>query len=80
VEQIVELSQTKAIAQAIESMGKTGDAAVPIKEAIDRCLRIVEEKGLDGLFPKISGHFARFRDIELACVLNRLRTARIAQW
>jgi predicted ABC-class ATPase len=80
VEQIVELSQTKAIAQAIESMGKTGDAAVPIKEAIDRCLRIVEEKGLDGLFPKISGHFARFRDIELACALNRLRTARIAQW
>jgi hypothetical protein len=53
---------------------------VPIKEAIDRCLRIVEEKGLDGLFPKISGHFARFRDIELACALNRLRTARIAQW
>jgi predicted ABC-class ATPase len=79
VEQIVELSQTKAIAQAIEYLGKTNDGLVPIKEAIGRCMRVVEEKGLDGLAPRISGHFARFRDIELACALNRLRSARITQ-
>ena len=79
VEQIVELSQTKAIAQAIEYLGKTSDGTVPIKESIDRCLRTVEEEGLDGLSPKVSGHFAQFRDIELACALNRLRTARITQ-
>lgn len=79
VEQIVELSQTKAIAQAIEYVGKIGDGTVSIKEVIDHCLRTVEEKGLDGLSPKISGHFVRFRDIELACALNRLRTVRIIQ-
>jgi predicted ABC-class ATPase len=79
VEQIVELSQTKAIAQAIEYLGKTNDGPLPIKEAIARCLQAVKEKGLDGLSPRISGHFAQFRDIELACALNRLRSARIAQ-
>jgi len=79
VEQIAELSQTKAIAQAIEYLGKTSDGTVPLKESIDRCLRVVGEKGLDGLSPKISGHFAQFRDIELASALNRLRSARITQ-
>jgi predicted ABC-class ATPase len=79
VEQIVELSQTKAIAQAIEYLGKGSDGPEPIKDLIARCMRIVEEKGLDGLSPKVSGHFAQFRDIELACALNRLRTLRITQ-
>ena len=79
VEQIVELSQTKAIAQAIEYLGKTSGGTAAIKESIDGCLRVVAEKGLDGLSSKISGHFAQFRDIELACALNRLRTARITQ-
>jgi predicted ABC-class ATPase len=79
VEQIIELSQTKAIAQAIEYLGKSNGEALPIKESIDRCLQVVKEKGLDGLSPKISGHFAQFRDIELACALNRLRTVLITQ-
>ncbi len=79
VEQIIELSQTKAIAQAIEYLGKTNSGEMPIKELIDRCLQVVKEKGLDGLSPRISGHFAQFRDIELACALNRLRPAKIAQ-
>ncbi len=79
VEQIVELSQTKAIAQAIEYLGKTNDGLIPIKAAIAQCLRVVKEKGLDGLSPRISGNFARFRDIELASALNRLRSARITQ-
>ena len=79
VEQIVELSQTKAIAQAIEHLGKTNDGLIPIKEAIARCLGVVKEEGLDGLSPRISANFAQFRDIELACALNRLRSARITQ-
>jgi predicted ABC-class ATPase len=79
VEQIVELSQSKAIAQAIEYMGKMKCEPVPIKESIDRCMRVVKERGFDGLSPKISGHFAQFRDIELACALNRLRNMRVTQ-
>jgi predicted ABC-class ATPase len=79
VEQIIELSQTKAIAQAILYLGRTSDGPVPIKELIARCMRVIRESGLDGLSPKISGHFAQFRDIELACALNRLRTVQISQ-
>ena len=79
VEQIIDLSQSKAIAQAILYLGQMRCGQVPIKELIDRCMQVVAEKGLDGLSPKISGHFAQFRDIELACALNRLRTVQIVQ-
>ena len=79
VEQIIDLSQTKAIAQAILYLGKMNRGPVPITELIDQCLQVLSERGLDGLSQKISGHFAQFRDIELACALNRLRTVQIHQ-
>ena len=50
-----------------------------MKVLIDRCMQVMEEKGLDGLSERISGHLAQFRDIELACALNRLRTLQIQQ-
>jgi predicted ABC-class ATPase len=79
VEQIAELSQSKAIAQAILYLKNLGEEPVPMKELIDRCMQVMEEKGLDGLSERISGHLAQFRDIELACALNRLRTLQIQQ-
>jgi predicted ABC-class ATPase len=79
VEQIIELSQSKAIAQAILYIRNLSEEPVPMKELIDRCMHIIEEKGLDGLSERISGHFAHFRDIELSCALNRLRTLQIQQ-
>jgi len=79
VEQIIELSQSKAIAQAIYSLRKFNNGPVPIKTLIHRYMQIIDEKGLDCLSERISGHFAWFRDIELACALNRLRTLQIQQ-
>ena len=79
VEQLVELSQSKAIAQAILRLRNLSDEPVPIRELIDRCMRLISESGLDSLSEKVSGHFASFRDLELACALNRLRTLRIRQ-
>jgi predicted ABC-class ATPase len=79
VEQITELSQPRAIAQAILYLRNLSEEPVPIKELIDRCMQLIDEKGLDYLSKKISGHFAYFRDIELACALNRLRTLLIKQ-
>ena len=79
VEQIIELSQSKAIAQAILYLRKSSEEPVPIKELIDHCMQVVEERGLDGLSERISGHFAYFRGIELACALNRLRILQIEQ-
>jgi predicted ABC-class ATPase len=77
VEQIAELSQSKAIAQAILYLRNLCVEPVPMKELIDRCMQVTEEKGLDGLSERISGHLAQFRDIELACALNRLRIIQI---
>ena len=79
VEQIAELSQSKAIAQAILYLRKLSEEPVRLKELTARCLQVVEEKGMDGLSERISGHLAWFRDIELACALNRLRTLEIRQ-
>jgi predicted ABC-class ATPase len=73
VEQLIELSQTKAIGQAIEYARRYMDGKTPLKEIIHRVIRDLEEKGLDILSEKISGNFAQFRWFELAFVLNRLR-------
>jgi predicted ABC-class ATPase len=78
VQQIIELSQTKAIAQAILFLKSLNRGSVPIKELIAHCMQVLEDQGLDGLSQRISGHFARFRDIELAGALNRLRTLQIS--
>jgi predicted ABC-class ATPase len=79
VEQLVELSQTKAIAQAILRCKTLAAGSIPIKSLTERCRQAMEERGLDGLADRISGHLAQFRDIELACALNRMRTLRIEQ-
>ena len=72
-EQIVELSQTRAIAEAIQCCRALGDQPLPLRELVDRCMRVVREKGLDGLSDRPSGDLSEFRDIELAQALNRSR-------
>jgi len=79
VEQLIELSQTRAIAQALQYIRQKGDGTAPIKQVIDGLMREIDKKGLDILSDRISGHFARFRDIELAGALNRLRGVQIAR-
>lgn len=79
VEQIVELSQSKAIAQAILYCAELREERLPIGALVERCARVVAEKGLDGLCDRISGNLAQFRDIELASALNRLRTLTVVQ-
>jgi predicted ABC-class ATPase len=79
VEQIIELSQSKAIAQAINYLRTLGEENISMRDLVRRCMKVVEESGLDGLSDKISGHFAQFRGIDLACALNRLRGLQIQQ-
>jgi predicted ABC-class ATPase len=79
VEQLMELSQTKAIAQAILLIKDYADGRTPLKNIIHRIMNDLDEKGLDVLSQKISGHFARFRGLELAAVLNRLRGLEVRQ-
>jgi predicted ABC-class ATPase len=79
VEQLIELSQTKAIAQAILYLKNQPAGPILMKELIFQCMRVIEERRLDGLSKKVSGHLAQFRSVELACALNRVRTLNIQQ-
>jgi predicted ABC-class ATPase len=79
VEQLIELSQTKAIGQAILYLKKYMDGKTSLKEIINILMLEIERKGLDVISPKISGHFARFRDLELAFAINRLRGLKMVQ-
>ena len=50
-----------------------------LREIIDLLMRDIENKGLDVLSNKISGHFAKFRSLELAFAINRLRGLKVVQ-
>jgi predicted ABC-class ATPase len=78
LEQLIELSQTKAIAEAILYINKYIDGKTPLKEIIHKLMSDIEKNGLDILNNKASGYFAGFRGLELAFAINRLRALKIA--
>jgi len=78
LEQLIELSQTKAIAEAILYINKYFDGKMPLKEIIHQLMSDIEKNGLDILNSKTSGYFAGFRGLELAFAINRLRSLKIA--
>jgi predicted ABC-class ATPase len=73
VEQLTELTQTKALGEGIEYAKRYMDGKTPLKKVIECVMRDLEEKGLDILGENISGHYSWFRGYELAFALNRLR-------
>jgi len=73
LEQLMELSQTKALGYAIEYAKKYMNNKATLREVVERVVTDIEENGLDVISDKISGHFAWFRDLELAFAINRLR-------
>jgi len=79
LEQLIELSQTKAIAYSMLYARKYMNGKRTLKQVIDRVMTDLEENGLDILSEKISGHFAQFRSFELAFTLNRMRSFRVDQ-
>ncbi len=78
VEQVIELSQVKAIGAAILYITKYIDEKTPLREIIHRLMYDIENSGLDILSHKVSGHFAQFREIDLAFAINRLRGLKMA--
>ena len=79
VEQLVEISQTKAIGYAIEYAKKHMDNTMTLNEVVKCVLSDVEDKGLDIISDNISGHFSCFRDFELAFAINRLKGLEVVQ-
>jgi predicted ABC-class ATPase len=79
LEQLIELSQTKAIAEALEYSKKYFNNNLTIREIIDKISEDIDANGLDILSSRISGNFAWFRSLELAFTLNRLRGLNVIQ-
>ncbi|MBU2648129.1 ABC-ATPase domain-containing protein [bacterium] len=79
VEQIVELSQTKTIGQALDYAKRYMDGTTTLREMVERVIRDIETQGFDILSDRISGHYAQFRSFELASALNRLRGFQVIQ-
>jgi predicted ABC-class ATPase len=79
LEQLIELSQTKALGFAIEYAKKYMDKKTPLREVIFQVIKDIDENGIDVISDQISGHFAWFRGLELAFTLNRLRGFDVVQ-
>jgi len=79
LEQLIELSQTKAIGFSMLYARKYMDGKRTLKQVMDLVMVDLEENGLDILNEKISGHFAQFRSFELAFALNRMRSFKVNQ-
>jgi predicted ABC-class ATPase len=79
LEQVTELSQTKALGYAIEYSKRYMVNNFTMREVIDSVIKDIDENGMDIISAKISGHFSRFRGLELAFALNRLRGFKVLQ-
>ena len=85
VEQLVDLSQTRAIGRAIHlAAERFMDGAATLREVIDRVDAFLDREGLDPLDPyhrkgRHPGDLARARRYEIAAAINRLRTVRMVQ-
>jgi len=83
VEQIVDISQTRAIGHAIHlASERFMDGSATLREVVDDLEAFFDEHGLDALDPfhrgeHHPGNFARPRRHEIAAAINRLRTVRM---
>jgi len=79
LEQLVDISQTRAIAEGLYVARRYMNGSRPVREVIEALFQQIRELGLDVLSPFPAGHFAMPRPLEFAAALNRLRTLRVQQ-
>jgi predicted ABC-class ATPase len=80
VEQLVDPSQTRALAAALlYARQNYMDGRRTLRQVLDRVMAAIEIEGLDVLSPYPVGDHARFRPFELAAALSRLRTLEVQQ-
>ncbi|NOX20429.1 MAG: ABC-ATPase domain-containing protein [Nitrospirae bacterium] len=77
IEQLVSVSQTRAIGDAMVYAMRYMDGKHCLKEVICSVMKDIEEKGLDVLSDIPKGDYAEFRAFELAGAINRLRSFRV---
>ena len=74
VEQLVHVSQTRAIGDAMHLAASYMDGSKSLKEIISTIGKELDQKGLGILNTSPVGDYAAFRGLELAAAVNRLRT------
>lgn len=85
VEQLADLSQTRAIGYAIHlAAERFMDGKATLREVVKMIERFFDEHGLDSLDPfhrgeHHPGNFARPRSHEIAAAINRMRTLQMSQ-
>lgn len=79
LEQMVDMGQTKAIADAIYYATGYMQGGRTLKEVVQRVISDIDEKGFDVLDRIPSGEYVVFRAFELAGAINRLRSIRMRQ-
>ncbi|RLE41605.1 ATPase [Candidatus Woesearchaeota archaeon] len=79
VEQLVDVAQTRAIGKAILLAKSFMNGKTPLNKVLEKVESNLREHGLDALSPKPVGDFARFRRLELAAAINRLRSLKVIQ-
>jgi predicted ABC-class ATPase len=79
VEQIVHVSQTRAIGDAILYATRFMDGRMTMRAILELVMKDIRDKGLDVLTKRPAGDYAMFRRQELSSAINRLRTLRVLQ-
>jgi hypothetical protein len=79
VDQIVHMSQTRGISQAIHYARQYMDGKRTLKEVVKRVIKDIDDNSLDILTPYVTGDIARFRSFELSAAINRMRTLVVTQ-
>lgn len=81
VEQLVDPSQTRAMATMIKYMAEHyADGRTTLSDMLERLYQLIEQKGLDIVSPFYGSHpgdMALPRKMELAAAINRLRTLKV---
>lgn len=77
VEQLVDVSQTRAIGDAIHYATRCMDGERTLRQVVEAVMANIGSRGLDILNRSPQGDYAMFRAFELAAAINRLRTLSI---
>jgi len=83
VEQLVDESQTRTIAEIFRLLKEKGDSGdKPLSELVDEILEMIDSKGLDGVsafYGKHPGNLAQVRKQEICAAINRYRKLQVRQ-
>lgn len=80
LEQIVDASQVTALAEGLRLAREDfTDGRRTVEEVVSLVMERIQNEGLDVLTRRPTGGLARFRGLELAAVINRMRSLRVVQ-